>query len=213
MTDQERSDSVPTYKLILVGDGGVGKTTYLHRHLTGDFIRQYNPTLGVEVHPLMFSTNHGSVRFNVWDTAGQKKFGGLGDGYYVQAQCAIIMYDLTNSLSCEHVIEWLHSIEQVCGPIPIVLCGNKSDLGERKGLLTLSRENIQSFVISSKNNSDFELPFLWLARRLASLPDLVFVENPAMIPRLVHIDPEVMKHYHQEDDHVEDDHVKDDDCL
>lgn len=48
-------------------------------------------TLGVEVHPLEFHTNRGQLVFNVWDTAGQEKFGGLRDGYYIQGQCAIIM--------------------------------------------------------------------------------------------------------------------------
>ena len=72
-----------TFKLILVGDGGVGKTTYVKRHLTGDFEKKYVATLGVEVHPLKFRTTHGTITFNIWDTAGQEKFGGLGAGYYV----------------------------------------------------------------------------------------------------------------------------------
>ena len=71
----------PTFKLVLVGDGGVGKTTFVKRHLTGEFEKKYVATLGVEVHPLEFSTNLGQIIFNVWDTAGQEKFGGLRDGY------------------------------------------------------------------------------------------------------------------------------------
>ena len=71
----------PTFKLVLVGDGGVGKTTFVKRHLTGEFEKKYVATLGVEVHPLEFHTNHGRIKFNVWDTAGQEKFGGLRDGY------------------------------------------------------------------------------------------------------------------------------------
>lgn len=71
----------PEFKLVLVGDGGVGKTTLVRRHLTGEFEKKYLPTLGVEVHPLFFQTNFGPLKFNVWDTAGQEKFGGLRDGY------------------------------------------------------------------------------------------------------------------------------------
>jgi len=56
-------------------------------------------TLGVEVHPLLFHTNRGPIRFNVWDTAGQEKFGGLRDGYYIQGQCAIIMFDVTSRIT------------------------------------------------------------------------------------------------------------------
>ncbi|KAF0293595.1 GTP-binding nuclear protein Ran, testis-specific isoform [Amphibalanus amphitrite] len=75
---------MPTFKCVLLGDGGTGKTTFVKRHLTGEFEKKYVATLGVEVHPLVFHTNRGAIRFNVWDTAGQEKFGGLRDGYYIQ---------------------------------------------------------------------------------------------------------------------------------
>lgn len=68
----------------MVGDGGTGKTTFVKRHLTGEFEKKYVATLGVEVHPLVFHTNRGPIKFNVWDTAGQEKFGGLRDGYYIK---------------------------------------------------------------------------------------------------------------------------------
>ena len=54
----------------------VGKTTFVKRHLTGEFEKKYEATVGVNVHPLNFTTNHGPIIFNVWDTAGQEKFGG-----------------------------------------------------------------------------------------------------------------------------------------
>ena len=89
MADQE----MPTFKLVLVGDGGVGKTTFVKRHLTGEFEKKYVATLGVEVHPLVFHTNRGPLRFNVWDTAGQEKFGGLRDGYYIQGKRLINRFE------------------------------------------------------------------------------------------------------------------------
>lgn len=79
--DQQTSQNLPEFKLVLVGDGGVGKTTFVKRHLTGEFEKKYIATLGVEVHPMVFHTNHGAIKFNVWDTAGQEKLGGLRDGY------------------------------------------------------------------------------------------------------------------------------------
>jgi GTP-binding nuclear protein Ran len=84
--------SIPTfeYKLVLVGDGATGKTTFVRRHVSGEFEKKYVATLGVEVRPLHFTTNKGKVTFNVWDTAGQEKFGGLRDGYYIQAHAAIV---------------------------------------------------------------------------------------------------------------------------
>ena len=52
-----------------------------------------------QVHPLVFHTNRGPIKFNVWDTAGQERFGGLRDGYYIQGQCAIIMFDVTSRIT------------------------------------------------------------------------------------------------------------------
>lgn len=85
-------------------------------------------TLGVEVHPLSFSTNFGTICFNVWDTAGQEKFGGLRDGYYIQGQCGIIMFDVTSRITYKNVPNWHRDLERVCENIPIVLTGNKVDV-------------------------------------------------------------------------------------
>ena len=145
----------------------------------------------MEVHPLSFSTNFGTICFNVWDTAGQEKFGGLRDGYYIQGQCGIIMFDVTSRITYKNVPNWHRDLERVCENIPIVLCGNKVDVKvwhllvsrrpvvdiqhlstsqERKvktGNVTFHRKkNIQYFEISAKSNYNFEKPFLWLARKL-----------------------------------------------
>ena len=59
MVEQQQFGQIPEFKLVLVGDGGVGKTTFVKRHLTGEFEKKYIATLGVEVHPMPFFTNHG----------------------------------------------------------------------------------------------------------------------------------------------------------
>src|ERR1700722_9284289 len=132
------AEQIPTFKLVLVGDGGTGKTTFVKRHLSGEFEKKYIATVGVEVHPLVFHTNYGPICFNAWDTAGQEKFGGLRDGYYIQGQCGIIMFDVTSRITYKNVPNWHRDLERVCENIPIVLCGNKVDVKVRASPLVIS---------------------------------------------------------------------------
>merc|ERR1712228_920647 len=150
--------AVPEFKLVLCGDGGVGKTTLVKRHLTGEFEKIYIPTLGVEVHPLTWGTNCGNLCFNVWDTAGQEKFGGLRDGYYIQGQCAIIMFDVTSRISYKNVPNWHRDLTRVVEDIPIVLVGNKCDKDravKTKTIVFHRKKNIQYFDISAKSNYNY----------------------------------------------------------
>ena len=187
-----KAQPVATFKLVLVGDGGTGKTTFVKRHRTGEFEKKYVATLGVEVHPLDFNTNRGLIRFNVWDTAGQEKFGGLRDGYYIQGQCGIIMFDVTSRVTYKNVPNWHKDLERVCQNIPIVLCGNKSDVKDRKvkakSITFHRKKNLQYYDISAKSNYNFEKPFLWLARKLTGDPNLEFTEMPALLPPEVVMD-------------------------
>ncbi|KAJ3290873.1 ras-domain-containing protein [Rhizoclosmatium globosum] len=191
-----------TFKLVLVGDGGTGKTTFVKRHMTGEFEKKYVATLGVEVHPLTFHTNFGAICFNTWDTYGQEKFGGLRDGYYIQGQCAIIMFDVTSRITYKNVPNWHRDLVRVCENIPIVLCGNKVDIKERKvkaKTITFHRKkNLQYYDISAKSNYNFEKPFLWLARKLIANPSLEFVADPALAPPEVTVDPALLKQYEAE---------------
>lgn len=188
--------------MILVGDGGVGKTTFVKRHLTGEFEKKYIATIGVEVHPLRFSTNFGVICFNCWDTAGQEKFGGLRDGYYINGQCALIMFDVTSRNSYKNVPTWHRDITRVCENIPVVLCGNKVDEQDRKvkpKQITFHRKrNLQYYDISAKTNYNFEKPFLCLARKLTSQPNLSLTESVALRPAEAQIDLATQQKYEQE---------------
>lgn len=196
------SEVKATFKLVLVGDGGTGKTTFVKRHLTGEFEKKYIATLGVEVHPLSFHTNAGLIVFNAWDTAGQEKFGGLRDGYYIQGQCAIIMFDVTSRITYKNVPTWHRDLVRVCENVPIVLCGNKVDIKERKvkaKAITFHRKkNLGYYDISAKSNYNFEKPFLWLARKLTGTPNLDFVAAPALVPAEVMVDAALMAQYSDE---------------
>merc|ERR1711881_652359 len=188
---------VPQFKCLLVGDGGVGKTTFVKRHVTGEFEKSYVATIGCEVHPLPFDTNRGPIRFNVWDTAGQEKFGGLRDGYYIQGQCAIIMFDVTSRVTYKNVPNWHRDLVRVCENVPICLVGNKVDVKDRKvkaKTITFHRKkNLQYYDVSAKSNYNFEKPFLWIARKLVGCAELEWVAMPALLPPEVKIDKQKME--------------------
>lgn len=190
------------FKLVLVGDGGVGKTTFVKRHITGEFEKKYVATLGVEVHPITFMTNRGCVQFNVWDTAGQEKFGGLRDGYYIQGECAIIMFDVTSRVTYKNAPNWHRDLIRVCDQIPIVLVGNKVDIKDRKvkakSITFHRKKNLQYYDISAKSNYNFEKPFLYLARKLIGDPNLEFQAMPALAPPEVTIDAETLLRYEKD---------------
>ena len=160
-----------TFKLVIVGDGGVGKTTFINRHTTGDFIKVYHPTLGVKTSKMNFQTDVGNVCFNVFDLAGQEKFSeSVPD--LKDADCAIIMFDVTSQVSYKNVVNWYDTITNACGNIPTVVCGNKVDIRERKVMprdidMNFNRtNNIMYYDVSAKSNYNFEKPFLSLIKDL-----------------------------------------------
>jgi GTP-binding nuclear protein Ran len=189
----------PKFKLVLVGDGGVGKTTFLRRHKTGEFERKYVATMGAEVIPLPFHTNLGHVIFSCWDTAGQEKFGGLRDGYYIGGHSAIIMFDVTSRITYKSVPHWHKDLVRVCENIPIVLCGNKVDCKDRKvkpkDIYFHRKKNLQYYDISAKSHYNFEKPFIYIARKLTGDPNCSFVEAPAVLPPEVKVDVQQMRMY------------------
>merc|ERR1712086_675748 len=213
---QAVQQEVPQFKCLLVGDGGVGKTTFVKRHRTGEFEKKYVATLGVEVHPLVFHTNRGPIKFNVWDTAGQEKFGGLRDGYYIQGNCAIIMFDVTSRMTYKNVQNWHRDIVRVCGNIPIVLVGNKVDVKDRqvkaKNIQFHRKRNLQYYDLSARSNYNFEKPFLWLARRLTNQGNLQFVGQFAKAPE-IQIDAALIQQHERELQAAQNVAIGDDDDL
>lgn len=180
----------------------LGKTTFVKRHKSGEFEKKYIATVGAEVHPILFYTNKGNVKFVIWDTAGQEKLGGLRDGYYIQSNAAIIFFDVTARATYKNVNKWYTDLTRVCGNIPMVLVGNKVDVKDRKvkpKMITFHRKkNIQYYDISAKSNYNYEKPFLYLIRRLLGDPDIQFVEQPSVKPPEIEMDPSMAKTYEEQ---------------
>jgi len=180
-----------SYKLVIIGDGEVGKTAFLKRYRVSEFERKYLATVGTELHYINFNTDIGDICFKCWDTAGQDKFAGLKDGYYLQADCAIIMFDVTNPRSYINLNKWYNDLIRTCGNIPIVICGNKVDDPERKikpeHVKFHQKNDLKYYEISAKTNYNIEKPFLYLARQITDRPDLIFLERPALDPYIINI--------------------------
>ncbi|KAI5192298.1 GTP-binding nuclear protein Ran [Nematocida minor] len=188
----------PIRKLVLVGDGGTGKTTFVKRHLFGEFTKKYVATVGAETYLLPFYTNYGQINYNVYDTAGQEKFGGLRDAYYYESDCGIIMFDTTSRITYKNVPNWYRDLRLICPEIPLCLCGNKVDIMDRKVKSAHMKDrklmqNIAYFDISAKSNYNYDKPFLHLAKILYSKPDLFFVANSELLPPEAIVDEQAVE--------------------
>ena len=106
----------------MVGSGGCGKTALLHRLQTGEFERRYIATLGVELHPVR--TGEAKV-INMWDCAGQEKFGGLRSGYWVGANVAILAFDLSSEQSLKEMRAYDNQLDE---SVERIFVGTKADL-------------------------------------------------------------------------------------
>lgn len=170
-----------TFKIALVGDGGVGKTTFMQRNIVGGFTERYNPTIGVEVSSITFNTSDTStITFDVWDLAGEEQFSGLRDGYTFGSHGLIFMFDTQSRASYKNISYHVKTVTSVCGnDVPMVLCGNKVDIAERKvkpmDVVVHRKLKCDYYDVSAKSSYNIQRPFLSLARRLLGEPDLEFV--------------------------------------
>lgn len=100
------------YKIVLLGNSGVGKSCTLNYILTNEIKTKHNATLGVEVHPI-FTTPY--KQFSIWDCAGKDTLGGLREGYFINSDACIIFYNDVNEID-----KWKEMYEYVCNK-PIML--------------------------------------------------------------------------------------------
>mmetsp|Transcript_22376 Transcript_22376/g.70229 ORF Transcript_22376/g.70229 Transcript_22376/m.70229 type:complete len:237 (+) Transcript_22376:31-741(+) len=120
-------------KLIVIGDTGAGKSSIMHRFIE----RRHDPrlanTTGVEFGVRTVLVDGSKVKLHVWDTAGQERFRSVTKSYYRGAVGCIIVFDLTNRGSFEHVGEWLREARRLSSHhVAVMLVGNKSDLEDRR---------------------------------------------------------------------------------
>lgn len=162
--------SRPTcFKIVIAGDRSVGKTSFVTRHLSGNFSGVVKPTLGLDINPLKFQTNYGDVVFDVWDVSDDNLFSSVCDN----TKAIILFFDVTNTDSYANIDSWLHMANV---DVPIVICGNKIDRKDRVVRnIDISFPNY--YDVSVKTLHNISTPFLNIARRLTGHHDLVFTST------------------------------------
>eukprot|EP00475_Leptophrys_vorax_P002319 TRINITY_DN112_c0_g5_i1.p1 TRINITY_DN112_c0_g5~~TRINITY_DN112_c0_g5_i1.p1 ORF type:complete len:266 (+),score=59.94 TRINITY_DN112_c0_g5_i1:145-942(+) len=120
------------FKVVVLGDVMVGKTSFIARFLYGNFNTQYQATIGIDFLSTSVSLPDRTLRLQIWDTAGQERFRSLIPSYIRDCAVAFVLYDVAERSSFEHVQEWVHRIKNEGGErVVVVLCGNKCDVDNR----------------------------------------------------------------------------------
>lgn len=115
-------------KVVIVGNGGVGKSSMIQRYCKGTFTKDYKKTIGVDFLERQIEVDGEDVRLMLWDTAGQEEFDAITKAYYRGAQACVLAFSTTDRDSFEAAHSWKLKVENECGEIPTVIVQNKIDL-------------------------------------------------------------------------------------
>lgn len=183
------------YKILFVGDAGTGKTSIIRRHVHGLFSENYKATIGVDFAVKTVSLDANTVaKLQLWDIAGQERFGSMSKIYYTGAVGAVIVFDMTTYRTFEAVNKWRDNLlinlfddTRRAARFPIVVFGNKSDLvGENLDEADLEKDFIEKGYIgfnltSAKANSGIADG---LHKLVAAIPRMDETKRQT-VPRLV----------------------------
>jgi len=153
-------------KYIIIGDAAVGKSNLLLRFAQNDFKTEYQLTIGVEFGAKNIEINNKKLRLQIWDTAGQENYRSITRAYYKNSVCAILVYDISNRETFEHISNWIEDcIAQSPKTVFMVLVGNKSDLNENRkvtfeeGQEMAKNNNLLFFETSAKTGENVDKIF------------------------------------------------------
>ena len=134
------------FKITVIGDGAVGKTSLIQKFTNDTFIEDYIKTIGAQFSVFDKKIDGAKIKLLLWDIAGQANFDFLRPSFFNNSVAAIIVYSLEeNELgeeSIKHIHDWVNDIKEYCGDIPVVIFGNKVDLVDEKKLDTSAIEKI-----------------------------------------------------------------------
>jgi len=165
------------FKLVLLGESAVGKSSLVLRFVKGQFLEFQESTIGAAFLTQTVCLNETTVKFEIWDTAGQERYHSLAPMYYRGAQAAIVVYDITNPDSFERAKTWVKELQRQGNPnIVIALAGNKIDLASKR---KIEIEDAQSYAdengilfmeTSAKTSINVNELFVAIAKKLPKTP-------------------------------------------
>ena len=154
------------YKIIIIGDSGVGKSNILGRYLNNEFKQETKSTVGVEFGSKKLKVSGINIKLQIWDTAGQERYRAITSAYYKGSKGCFIVYDITSTQSFDDVEKWYEEIIKITEKgIALILVGNKSDLeSERKVTVEMGQNkaknlNCPFFETSALNNTHIDTVF------------------------------------------------------
>ena len=141
-----QSDNFINFKIIIVGDSGVGKSSLLKRAVQNRFDGSYQATIGFEFLLMHFKVNDLKLKLQIWDTCGQEMYRSLVQGFYRNTSLALIVYDVNQKKTYDALDIWLKDIRQHTEQeLPIFIAGNKSDLEK-----VVPSEEAKIFAVSNR---------------------------------------------------------------
>jgi len=166
------------FKLLVIGDSGVGKSCLLLRFADDVYSETYISTIGVDFKIRTVQIGGKTVKLQIWDTAGQEKFRTITSTYYRGAHGIAIVYDVTDLVSFNHLSMWLQEIERSAkDSVSKIIIGNKSDLSSKRVVETTAAKefadklNIPFLETSAKNSTNVEQAFITMATDIKNRMD------------------------------------------
>jgi small GTP-binding protein len=120
--------ALPIYKVVVAGDGNVGKTSLVRRYCEGKFEQSRITTLGVDFQTKLVKIGDKTIKLSIWDVAGQDRFVSFRDTFYRGAHAVALVYDVTSPATFFNLMHWRDEIQSVVPLVPMVVIGNKIDL-------------------------------------------------------------------------------------
>ncbi|KAG9489212.1 hypothetical protein GDO78_005290 [Eleutherodactylus coqui] len=183
----------PIYRLVLAGDAGSGKSSFLLRLCLNEFRGNIPTTLGVDFQMKKLLVDGDYTTLQIWDTAGQERFRSIAKSYFRKAHGVLLMYDVSSEASFLNVRQWIDEVKNSCDqPIPLMLIGNKTDLrteGNESGIQTAMGEKLAMAYsslfceTSAKDGTNVVEAVLHLARQVKKSVD-VAEENAESVTKL-----------------------------